>query len=254
MNKFFINFIPNKTLRHKLRKCLYASNELVIKADTRCLLVAPHPDDEMIGAGGVLCMYPDNFDVVVMGSSGTEYKERTALDHSCMRIKEFNKVMNTLRIKNHWIFQTVGQSGIEQMKAYFKQYLNVLITKDYDYIFLPVPHDRHPDHNYITNNIFKSVLRENGYKENLKIVFYEVWSLIPNPNLFVDISSVIDKKIDVLHLYQSAHVLFQYADIVKGLNRYRGTQANLPMGYAEGFYIDTVCHYLKRNYKVRLNG
>ena len=48
------------------------------------------------------------------------------------------------------------------------------------------------------------------------------------------------------------HILFQYADITQGLNRYRGTQANLPTGYAEAFYIDSVNNYLNKNYKIPL--
>lgn len=251
MNKFLINLIPCKKLRHKLRKKYCGAREIAINADTRCLFVAPHPDDEMIGGGGILCLYPNNFDVIVMGSSGTDYKERKAADHSQMRIEEYNNVMAALGIKKHYIFPTIGIRGIEQMETYFAQYSEILNTKEYDYIFLPVPHDRHPDHNYITNNLFKRILRKNGYKKDLKIVFYEVWSLIPNPNVFVDVSSVIDRKTEILRLYKSAHVLFQYADITKGLNRYRGTQANLPTGYAEGFYVETVHNYLSKNYRGR---
>lgn len=245
--------IPFKNLRHKLRD-RYSPREIKIDKSTRCLVVAPHPDDEMIGVGGLMSLYPKNFDVVVMGASGTDYKDRKAHDHAKTRTLEYNNVMAHLGIKNHWIYQTYGLNGIEQMKAMFKDYIQDLKTRNYDYIFLPVPHDRHQDHNYITNKLFKRILRKNGYKKDLKIVFYEVWSLIPNPNVFVDISSVIDKKVKTLRLYKSAHVLFKYADITKGLNRYRGSQANLPMGFAEAFYIDSVYNYIERNYRVKQDG
>ena len=195
-----------------------------------------------------------NFDVVVMGSSGTDYKKRTAHEHAKIRTKEYNDVMQHLGIKKHWIYQTYGVRGVEQMDKMFGNYIRDLKTDKYDYIFLPVPHDRHQDHNHITNHLFKRILRKNGYKKDLKIVFYEVWSLIPNPNVFIDISKVINKKTKILHLYKSAHIVFQYADITKGLNRYRGTQANLPLGFAEAFYIDSVYNYMKKNYRIKLDG
>lgn len=245
--------IPIKQIRHKMRD-RYNPRHINIDDNSRCLVVAPHPDDEMIGVGGLMCLHPKNFDVVIMGSSGTDYKERKAEDHAKTRTREFEDVCHNMGITNHWIYQTLGIRGVEQMNALFDDYINDLKTSQYDYIFLPVPHDRHQDHNYITNNLFKRILRKNGYKKDLKIVFYEVWSLIPNPNVFIDISSVIDKKYEILHLYKSAHVLFQYADITKGLNRYRGSQANLPYGFAEGFYIDSVHNYLRKNYRISQDG
>lgn len=245
--------IPFAKLRHKLCD-RYNPHDITIAPNTRCLVVAPHPDDEMIGAGGIMCLYPKNFDVVVMGSSGTDYKKRTATEHAKQRTEEFANVMKHLGIKKYWIYPTYGVRGVEQMNGLFNDYIRDLETDKYDYIFLPVPHDRHQDHNHITNHLFKRILRKNGYKQDLGIVFYEVWSLIPNPNVFVDISSVIDKKIKTLRLYKSAHVLFQYADITRGLNRYRGTQAGLPLGFAEAFYIDSVHNYMKRNYRIEQDG
>ena len=112
--------IPFKNLRHKLRD-RYSPREIKIDKSTRCLVVAPHPDDEMIGVGGLMSLY---------------------------------NVMAHLGIKNHWIYQTYGLNGIEQMKAMFKDYIQDLKTRNYDYIFLPVPHDRHQDHNYIVSDTF----------------------------------------------------------------------------------------------------
>ena len=251
---FFIKLVSFKRVRNKLAVLLDCDQSIKINEKTRCLFVAPHPDDEIIGGGGVMCLFPSNFDVVVLGSSGTDYKERKAADHARVRTVEFDTVMNALGIKNHWIFQTIGVRGVEQMTAHFEEYIAALKTEKYDYIFLPVPHDRHQDHSYVTHTLFKQILLTNGFKNNLRIAFYEVWSLIPNPNVFIDTTSVIEEKTRILRLYKSAHILFQYADISRGLNRYRGSQANLPLGYAEAFFVDSVHNYLQADYQVPLNG
>lgn len=57
-----------------------------------------------------------------------------------------------------------------------------------------------------------------------------------------------------MKMYKSAHVLFQYADVTNGLNRYRGHQAGMPVGYAEAFYIDSVYNYIKKNYRITPDG
>jgi LmbE family N-acetylglucosaminyl deacetylase len=252
IRKFLIKLIPFRDLRHKLC-AMYFPQKIEITAKTKCLFVAPHPDDETIGGGGVMCLYPKNFDVVAMGSSGNAWQNLTAEQRAKIRTDEFGDVMNALGIKNHWIFQTIGLNGIMQMNAHFKEYLKALKTAQYDYIFLPVPHDRHPDHNHIVNKLFKRILRNNGYKEKLRIVFYEIWSLLPNPNCFIDITNVIDHKTKILHLYKSAHVRFQYADTSRALNQYRGMQNNT-LGLAKAFFIDSVHNYLRHNYKIPIDG
>ena len=39
---------------------------ITIKPNDKCLVLAPHADDESIGCGGLLLKYPNNFEVVVL--------------------------------------------------------------------------------------------------------------------------------------------------------------------------------------------
>jgi hypothetical protein len=149
--------------------------------------------------------------------------------------------MSTLEIKDHWIFQTMGLNGIMQMNALFREYLKTLKTTQYNYIFLQVPHDQHSDHNDLINKLFERILRRNGYRENLRIVFYEVWLLLPNPNCFIDTTKVIDRKMKILRLYKSAHIRFQYANTSRVLNQYRGMQNNT-LKFAETFFVAVFYH------------
>src|SRR3989339_2223336 len=54
----------------------FSPSELVFEDKDKCLLLAPHPDDESIGCGGILLKYPDKFDVICLtdGRYGDENK------------------------------------------------------------------------------------------------------------------------------------------------------------------------------------
>ncbi len=163
---------------------------LEINKDTRCLMVNPHPDDELFGAGTLMVKYSNNFDCLCVGSSGVAAPDMTARDRSKVRVKEFNDVMETIGIKNHWIFETYGKPRFDgQMDAHFEGYCKVLSNlKQYDYIFLPHPKDGHHEHRHITNKLFKRIIKKVGVNPKCKIVFYEVWEDMKKPNVFFDSS------------------------------------------------------------------
>lgn len=248
--KLLINLIPNRKIRHNLVNKYFPKNtelvQFIVDKNTKCLMVCPHPDDEMLGCGGTLIKYSDYFDCICMASSGVKTESIDAESRANLRIEEFNKVMQALNIKNYWIFRTFGVPPmINQIENLFKEYCSVLDTKKYDYIFLPHPKDNHEEHNFITNDLFKRILKKNGYKKDLKIVFYEVWSPILNPNYYEDISSVVYKKQDILNLYQSQWVKYNLIPRIIGLNQYRGVNAN-NADYAEAFKVITVTEFLRR--------
>ena len=244
MKKFLINLIPNKKLRHKLRANLNKKLSFEINENTKCLMVAPHPDDEMLGAGGLLIKYAKFFDVICIGSSGIKTNELAADERADIRIEEFNKVMKKLKVNNYWIFKTFGIPPlINQIESNFNNYLNVLNLKEYDYIFLPHPEDSHAEHQYITNKLFKKLLKKQKYNKNCKIIFYEVWKPLIHSNLNIEITDVIEKKLELIDMYQSQTKFVDYASAIKGLNRYKGLRHNVC--YAEEFNIITVHKYLR---------
>ncbi len=175
----------------KLKKRKKKENcPLEINQNTKCLMVCPHPDDEILGAGALMIKYSNNFDCLCMGSSGVATPDINAKDRSQLRIKEFNEVMDAVGVKNRWIFETYGKPRFDsQMDGHFEEYCEVLKNlKDYDYIFLPHPQDGHHEHRYITNKLFKRIARKVGINADTKIVFYEVWADVKNPNVFFDTS------------------------------------------------------------------
>ncbi len=247
ISKTLIKMIPIAKYRKRLLYKYYPELSLGfhINKNTRILVVCPHPDDEMLGAGGFMIKNAKHIDCLCMASAGVKTQKIDAEPRADLRIKEFHKVMDTIGVKNRWIFKTFGIPPMcDQIQNYFDDYCKILDLKKYDYIFLPNPDDNHPEHQFITNKLFKKILHHNGYNPDTQIVFYEVWRPIPFPHLFYDISDVAKKKFKVIGLYKSQNGWIKYPFRIEGLNRYRGMLSN-NIDYAEAFGFMRIKKYLK---------
>jgi len=247
ISRKLINLIPVAKYRKQLLHKYYPETipGFRVNKNTRMLMVCPHPDDEMLGAGGMMIKNAKHFDCICMASAGVKTPQIDAEPRADLRIKEFNAVMDAVGIKNRWIFKTFGVPPMfDQIEKHFADYCKVLDLKKYDYIFLPNPKDGHPEHLFITNKLFKKIMRHNGYNRDTQIIFYEVWRTISIPDFFYDISDVAQKKFEIIGLYKSQNGWINYPFRIEGLNRYRGMQNN-NTDYAEAFQITSVKKYLR---------
>ena len=183
----------------------------------KCLIIAPHPDDESIGCGGILNLNPENFDVICLTSPSEERKE------------EFKAAMDFAGIKNYQMYDLEDKHIIDGYDKF-----KVINISNYDYIFIPFVFDQHKDHKAVSLLLEKH-LKNTKHKENLKIVYYEVWSAMSLPQFFVDISKVAQKKAEIINLHKSQIATKDYAQKILGLNSYRGLLKSID--YVESFSI-----------------
>ena len=91
MKKFFLKSLYKKLLSRIYNPFLIMNIKplpLEIKPQDKCLVIAPHPDDESIGCGGIINLYPNKFDVVCL-THGEENSERAI---------EFKKAMEFAKV------------------------------------------------------------------------------------------------------------------------------------------------------------
>lgn len=191
--------------------------------DEKCLLLAPHPDDETFGCGGLLINFPQNFNVICLtdGRHGGHESE--------LRYDEFIRAMEFYGIESYSFL------NIEDRKlVYNYENFSKLEVSDYDIIFLPNYHDQHKDHKAVTV-LMQKLLMNKKHKADLKIIFYELWSPLTVINRILDITPVIDKKKQAIAIYKTQHKYLGFMDGIIGLNQYRGMQASI--GFAEGYCL-----------------
>ncbi len=200
-----------------------------ISSEEKALCIAPHPDDETFGMGGTIAKYANNFDVICLTNGAKGIKNAEVTDVVKIRDKEFQNAIGCAGLQNF------SNLGIED-KAVLKSYdiFSTIDVAKYDYIFIPNLIDTHADHRACFQHLCK-LLQNKKYKSGLKIMFYEVWGALASPNVLVDISDVVETKINMIKSYESQLERKDYLSAILGLNQYRGLTKNIK--YSEAFWM-----------------
>ncbi len=195
-----------------------------VNSDDRILVVAPHPDDESIGCGGVLSLYSGQCDVLLATDGYREDLDNK--DESKIRVEEFIKATDFLDVCNRIMLHIPEH----KIKENFKDILTLDFSK-YKYVFVPNRYEEHIDH-FTLYKVIKNALKKT--KSQAELIEYEVWTTIHKPNIKVDISEVVDKKRIAIECHKSQIKDLDYAEMILGLNSYRGKSRGCD--YAEMFY------------------
>ena len=212
------------------------------------LVVAPHPDDEVLGCGGTIAKYADNGDDVYVAivTKGEEplFKVEQVVDvrNECLKADKFLGVKET-------IFMDFPASMIENVPRYkFNEAFIQLIQRIRpDIVYIPHRGDMQLDHKMVVDAAMVA-LRPKYHHVVKKIYAYETLSEtgwdIPNvtnefiPNAYNDISKFMHKKIEAMQMFKtqlSAYPAARSSRAVEALAMYRGATVN--MNAAEAFYI-----------------
>lgn len=231
-----------KNLTYKFSKITSAINlkpqELALNENQKCLCLCPHADDESIGMGGLLSLYPKNFDVILLTDGRKGIKNLSAEEVIKIREEEFKCAMDIAKIGNYSFLRIEDKKLIDGFNSF-----KTINLEEYDYIFIPNIIDQHPDHKAISLLLNKFLDSGAKIKPDLKICFYEVWSTLGFVNAFVDISDIIESKKSMINCYKSQTAQKEYEYYALGLNQYRGMFKDKK--YVEAFCVLNVDDFKK---------
>lgn len=215
----------------------------------KVLVISPHPDDETLGAGGtILKLKEENNSIYWLIITGMHEKLGFSKEEILNRQKEIEKVGEMYRLEDilNLNFSSTRLDTIP---------IGDLISKISAYIYKIKPEiifvnnrsDIHTDHK-ITFQAVVSATKPFRTSFIKKILMYEtisetdiLTSLTENaflPNIFVDISDYIEKKLEIMSIYKSEimeYPLSRSLDGIKALARVRGSQIGVE--YAEAFML-----------------
>jgi LmbE family N-acetylglucosaminyl deacetylase len=217
-------------------------------SNNRVLIIAPHPDDEILGVGGTIARFADGGAQVTVLTVAAHMPP--LYDESVHRqtIDEARKAHAVVGVKDSIFLDIPAVFVRDQPTHELNQKISAVVQRIRPAIVLmPFP-DRHIDHRVIFDAAMV-VTRPVGAGVEIGLVAaYETLSethwnapnIEPNftPNWVVDITGTIERKLEALACYQSQIMAFpgpRSVEAVRALAMFRGTQAGFAHG--EGLQI-----------------
>ncbi len=214
----------------------------------RILIVAPHPDDETLGAGGTIAKCVEQgHHVSILFVSGhlPPLYPREAYDVTVREAGRALAVLGATEARYLEIPATmIGNVPINELNGKIGAAIRDVAPE----IVLTCYPDRHVDHRIIFESVMVATRPVNEARGIEIVAAYETLSethwnaphIEPNftPNWVVDISAQIGRKLEALACYESQIPPVpgsRSVGAVEALAKFRGTQAGF--GFGEGFHI-----------------
>lgn len=199
----------------------------------RVLVIAPHPDDEVIGCGGTIKKHTNNGDEVYLCIVTKAYTPDWSEEFIENRKKEISLANQVLGIKETFFLDlpTVKLDIIGQKK------INDLISENIkrvkpEILYLPFANDSIKDHQLVFEaGLFAS-------REVKKVLSYSYQSPLFVPNLYIDIFDTLEDKLKAMSCYKSELKDYPHPrslEAIKITAQKRGIESGLKM--AEAFII-----------------
>lgn len=214
----------------------------------KTLIVAPHPDDELLGVGGTLLRRKaEGAEIawlIVTGLSSKEGWEEVRVKQREMEISKvtelvgFDRVYN-LQLPTTRLDQFPASDLVEKFSAVFRDFAP-------EEIFIPSRSDVHSDHRVVFDTVaacvkwfrYPSVRRVLAYETISETEFGLSQENVFTPNYFIDITQFLDQKLEILNVYASELGYFPFPrshEALRALATLRGSTAGFES--AEAFQL-----------------
>ena len=212
----------------------------------KVVVIAPHPDDEVLGLGATICKFAAmNIEVSILIVSGhlPPLYNQKSFNITKIEAEKAFKIMNV----SNWQFlkipaTTVHQVPVAELNGKINDFLKLYKP---DWVFIPFP-DRHIDHRTIFDASVVSCrpINKNFPKvvlayETLSETHWNVPGIEPGfiPDFFIDTSNYMKQKEKVLNCYNSQITGNQNRSVeaCMALAKFRGSQNGCD--YAEAFKV-----------------
>lgn len=198
----------------------------------KILAIGAHPDDIEIFMFGLLSIYLERGDEInlIVATDGSAGSVSTNKNLAQIRKNETIKALQDIAVPDMLGFHDSMLTSSKNAHAIINQKIKLCNP---DLIITHAPEDYHPDHRVLSHYVTQSA----GFKS--PVIFCDTLMGVNfNPNFYIDISEVFQKKADAIMCHKSqTPEKFLEATILT--NRFRSAQCNAPRDhFAEAYRYD----------------
>lgn len=196
----------------------------------RLLVLAPHPDDEVLGCGGLIAASLElgaEVQVLVLSDGGQGGDPGVRESESIAAAD----VLAAGRGGLEMLFWRLPDRGLARVPGLVARLQHLIVSSGADRVLMPSPFEIHPDHRALCLAGLQALRAAAVDAEGL---FYEVGQPLM-PDLLVDISAQVDRKRAALRCFGSQLTQQAYDDQLLGLNRYRAYTLGPGVSHAEAY-------------------
>ncbi len=210
----------------------YHFGRLALAASDRMLCLAPHPDDEVLGCGGLLVL-AQRQGLQVRSIIATAGQEGVAPEGGAtnLRLAESQAAACILGLPEPECWH-LSDRQLRHAQPLIERIVNTLQAFQPHWLLLPALTEPHPDHQALALAGMAAARRAGA---PVDLLFYEVGAPT-QPNTVVDISSVADLKWRALDAFVSQEALHPYRSHAQSLAALRAFGAGSEVQAAEAFW------------------
>lgn len=215
----------------------------------KIIVISAHPDDEILGAGGTLLRHRNQGDEIYwIIVTNIFVKDGFSEDRVRSRQKEIKLVANQLKITKTFTldYPTMSLSS-SSLQTMIPQISTIFSEIKPEVIYTLNRSDAHSDHRFVFDAVM-ACTKSFRYPYIREVLMYECISetefapVLPEkvfqPNCYVDISSLMKEKLEIMNVYESEmgkHPFPRSDKNIQALATFRG--ASVGVEYAEAFQL-----------------
>jgi LmbE family N-acetylglucosaminyl deacetylase len=203
----------------------------------RILVIAPHPDDEMIGAGGTLIK-------AIRRGAEVRVLYLTSGKGDTARILEEETLAVSRKVGYSVDFLRQPQKRIPLDGDFISEVARRIAGFDLDALLVPVLLDDHDDHRRASHVLLK-VFEFGGIPQSVEVWGFQVYTALRG-NVVVDICDVKEDKAKYIAMWSSQMLIRDWSHYSLGLNAYhcRFVRNTAGEAYGESFVVLPIHEYV----------